>query len=149
MKPRGASTWPAGSSTLTKPLGHCCACSIPFAQRATAPPRRQHCSKGRPRRGQLAQVHLLRRQRRRLRRSRLSRCHHGPRHHRPWWRSADRARRGVAEVHGIAEVSNFLPGQARIASMWRLRRLAIEFIAQPLRQTGKDSNHAGNHSTMV
>ena len=26
------------------------ACSIPFAQRATAPPRRQHCSKGRPRR---------------------------------------------------------------------------------------------------
>jgi transcriptional regulator with XRE-family HTH domain len=42
-----------------------------FAQRATAPPRRQHCSKGRPRRGQLAQVHLLRRQRRRLRRSRL------------------------------------------------------------------------------
>jgi hypothetical protein len=74
----------AGGFVYTaKPLGPCCACSIPFAQKATAPPRRQHCSKGRPRRGQLAQVHLLRRQRRRLRRSRFNRPHHGPRHQRP------------------------------------------------------------------
>jgi hypothetical protein len=74
MMPPGASTWPAASSKATRPFPSSSARSIPRDQKATAPPRRQHCSKGWPDHGQLAQVHSLRRQRRRLHRSRLKRC---------------------------------------------------------------------------
>ena len=52
----------------------------------------------------MAQVHLQRGQRRRLRRSRISRRRHGQGHQRPRRRGSGRAHRGLAEVYGLAEI---------------------------------------------